>query len=147
MDIFIKTQQLHLFWNSKQIFIIEFVVCRLLFSGFSNVKIAQFKLEIKAIIGTWRPTEKKTNFGSSLLILKPFSLTAYFQRWQRHATLISAQKREKKNTENLMYSVFFTYLHSICFIRSSRTWKGTFYPLRWRNKSVLKVPSYLSVNY
>ena len=52
--------------------------------------------------------EKKANFGSSLLILKPFSLTAYFQRWQRHATLISAQKKgEKKEKES--YSVFFTY--------------------------------------
>ena len=128
MNIFIKTQQLHLFWNSKQIFIIEFVVCRLLFFGFSNVKIAQFKLEIKAIIGTWRPTEKKTNFGSSLLILKPFSLTAYFQRWQRHATLISAQKREKKHRESYVFCLL--YIHLICFIRSVKTLKGTFYPLR-----------------
>ena len=131
MNIFIKTQQLHLFWNFKQIFIIEFVVCRLLlFFGFSNVKIAQFKLEIKAIIGTWRPTEKKTNFGSSLLILKPFSLTAYFQRWQRHATLISAQKKGEKTQR--IFSILFslhTYLHSIYFIRSVRTLKGTFDPL------------------
>ena len=97
MNIFIKIQQL---WNSKQFLLSNLWYAGYYFFGFSNVKIAQFKLEIKAIIGTWRPTEKKTNFGSSLLILKPFSLTAYFQRWQRHATLISAQKREKKHRES-----------------------------------------------
>ena len=71
-----------------------------IFLVFQTSKLLNLSLKLRLLLGLEDRQKKKTNFGSSLLILKPFSLTAYFQRWQRHATLISAQKREKKHRES-----------------------------------------------